>query len=480
MTTRILTTILLLLALRAEAATFYVSQLGSGNGSGSDSGNCMSQVTWNGGQAAGSICKLVGAFTGPGGTYNAQVGFTANNQQIIFTPGSYIMAADTAQITTSTHNNCLIDGMGVGYIGCASNGTALQFQVDTSGIIITSSSNVTIQNLLITNEYVHTSTSDSPFSPGVTGGVYANGVYGTVLVQNCIFTNVCWCVNLQASYQTNLIRSNSFCGYDHGVAIGNSVGFGLTEVSSNLFGATTNWDTTANTYHHDGVHIYGGASDTNIIIRGNTFFGSWGNNNTAYIYYESNPSNTFCYNNLFEQYSGCLMNNGFLEITGNNNSFFNNTLVGQSVANQLGLYWGGSGSSVTNNIFLAVNTFSKNQVGTQYGSDYNIYANIGAGGNSAFYDLTTNYNSLALWQVGTGMDAHSTTNVPSLSGAYVPLSSDTVAHNAGVNLISYFANDVYGTARPSTGAWDIGAAQYVGYIPPVTNSGSQLIILINQ
>ncbi|HEU6436578.1 MAG TPA: hypothetical protein VE028_03940 [Nitratidesulfovibrio sp.] len=47
--------------------------------------------------------------------------------------------------------------------------------------------------------------------------------------------------------------------------------------------------------------------------------------------------------------------------------------------------------------------------------------------------------------------------------------TDTVARGAGVNLTSSgITTDIDGQTRPATGAWDIGADQYVAETPPVT------------
>jgi hypothetical protein len=50
---------------------------------------------------------------------------------------------------------------------------------------------------------------------------------------------------------------------------------------------------------------------------------------------------------------------------------------------------------------------------------------------------------------------------PNLNANYVPQSSSP-AIGTGVNLSSYFITDLAGNTRISSGAWDIGAYQYIG------------------
>ena len=106
-------------------------------------------------------------------------------------------------------------------------------------------------------------------------------------------------------------------------------------------------------------------------------------------------------------------------------------------------------------------------------TDGNFYGTTSAGGAS---NTGTYYNTLSAWQgcVANGCpsahDSHSITANPALNGSYAP----TVALT-GVNLtslgITALNSDYNGSARPSTGAWTIGAinqagsASYVGSSP---------------
>ena len=53
----------------------------------------------------------------------------------------------------------------------------------------------------------------------------------------------------------------------------------------------------------------------------------------------------------------------------------------------------------------------------------------------------------------------------------VNLTAASPAIRAGVNLSAYFSTDKAGYPRPATGAWDIGAYQYQGALPPIPITG---------
>src|SRR5208282_2757480 len=139
------------------------------------------------------------------------------------------------------------------------------------------------------------------------------------------------------------IYSNNFANYDHAIA---GLGDHMSNVSiyCNHFGSTANWDTgTNNYYHHDGIHIFygGGSTLSGLQIYNNRFDGDWGNNNTAHIFAEgdfthANPnsiSNVEIYNNVFLQWPGDTLNNGFVCGGGPDWAFYNNTFLGTAVYN---------------------------------------------------------------------------------------------------------------------------------------------------
>jgi hypothetical protein len=122
--------------------------------------------------------------------------------------------------------------------------------------------------------------------------------------------------------------------------------------------------------------------------------------------------------------------------------------------------------------------------GTWLTSDYNdLYDTSGyiVGYSGTYYTLNT-------WKASTrSPDAHSIGGNPNLSSTY-HLQSGSPAIAAGTNLygtcfgqpnpgLGALCFDKDGIARPSTGAWDIGAYQYSG-IQNVSNSPTGLNALV--
>jgi hypothetical protein len=97
-------------------------------------------------------------------------------------------------------------------------------------------------------------------------------------------------------------------------------------------------------------------------------------------------------------------------------------------------------------------------------TDYNIYT----GDTSAYvmYNLGSGYNAVSLssWKSTYGQEMHGITSNPNLDGNYKPQASSPVI-GAGVNLTSLgiapLNYDRAGVARPSSGAWSIGAYEYI-------------------
>jgi hypothetical protein len=449
--------------INAYSKQIYVSQSGAGAGTGVDIADAYSLSSlnntgnWGSGGSQinpGDTLVLMGGFT-------SAIGVWGNDCTVLFSAGSYIAPAAAQCIYAPNVNNLTINGAGVGYIANTANGTGLANQVSVYGIMASGASNVVVENLVIQNLYVHTNISDGSIDIGAGGGFYANGMEGTLLITGCTFSNIGWCINL-LGLQTNVtIVSNSFANYDHGVALGPRSGTFNAVIASNQFGSTVCWDTGTNDwYHHDGIHYYGTAAIGSFAIGDNLFYGNWGSNNSAQVYLENSPSNVLVYNCLFVQYPSDYLSDGMMDAQGNFNHIYNNTFMGSGVTNSTGLYWGGTGSSLTNNIFSGLTTFVVNQTGTMSGSDYNIFCNATGGGNTPFADNGTNFSTLATWRSATGQDAHSTTNAPLLNPTtYVPLASDSVAHNQGDNLSAVFTTDSYGNPRPASGPWDIGACE---------------------
>jgi hypothetical protein len=98
--------------------------------------------------------------------------------------------------------------------------------------------------------------------------------------------------------------------------------------------------------------------------------------------------------------------------------------------------------------------------------DYNVYANCSNSYNCWSFGSADTSN-FATWQGTYGYDSHSVNDQASTTGGLnssgVPQAGSPVI-GAGTNLtnlgITALDSDLAGNARPSTGAWDIGAYEY--------------------
>ena len=100
-----------------------------------------------------------------------------------------------------------------------------------------------------------------------------------------------------------------------------------------------------------------------------------------------------------------------------------------------------------------------------YGNGSGSY-DFSGGGSSYTYTLGTSISSDPRFvnETSSGFDAH--------------LSSGSPAISAGLNLYSSLATDITGAARPSTGAWDLGAyvSGSANTAPTISGIGNQIVI----
>ena len=258
----------------------------------------------------------------------------------------------------------------------------------------------------------------------------------------------------------------------------------------NHIGSTTNWDTTADSFHHDGIHNFGRTDLATLYeVYNNLFDGAWGTCcATAFIYTEFTPlANYYQFNNVFNQAeagdsfplvelsvaTGGIYNDTYLSSSGANNVVCLNpsditgvVSTGLTIAN---LAMQGCGNFIQTNgppYWISSNT--------DY--NYNYYMAVGASGNPAWGGSNP---PISNWQSACSCDsmsAYSATGYLNSNGTPQPtfpgLSTGT---NPGGNLTSLCGtvaalcssstagNSVAAVARPSTGAWTIGA---YNYIPP--------------
>jgi hypothetical protein len=234
------------------------------------------------------------------------------------------------------------------------------------------------------------------------------------------------------------------------------------------FDTTANWDTTANAYHHDGIHYFGSTGvPQSFIIAGNIFTGDWGANNTAHIFNEQAAGNIKIYNNLFIVYPGRYLNDGCLLSGGTNELIANNTFVGAGTANSTAITTASYTNTIVNNLFTGFNCYVGNLAGTALTMSNNLYANQAPGG--------IGWSSFAAWikSVGEVNSSYSKAIVVNADGT-LPLGSPAIG--AGANLSSIFNTDYAG--NPRIGPWTIGAYAVIvsGSVPLVSLMASPAII----
>jgi hypothetical protein len=461
------------LTLNCAGSTVYLSDAGSGDGSGSGPADCKSTSIWNSSQgylAPGDFLTMVGTNALIIGVWSS--GTAASPITVNFYPGAKFSAPNGEFIRIVDESYVVVDGgPGGSIMENTGSGTGLAYGYGQNLIDISGSSYITVKNIQFLNQYVHTSPSDLGQAGG--GGViYANWLGGTNYFQNLTFSNACWCLTILATSCPSITVSNcSFYRFDHGVVPNNGVNISILNCR---FDTTANWDTTANGYHHDGIHYFGGTSTPqSFIIAGNIFKGDWGANNTAFIFNETAPENVKLYNNVLIQYPGNTLNDGMVVSGGTNQLILNNTFVGSGTYNATAITATAYNTVIANNLFNNFNVYVGIVAGSVIALSNNVYANQAPGGDG--------WSSFASW----------TNNVGEVNSSYTAASSGVVngdgtipngspAINGGANLSSVFTTDYAGNARPATGAWMIGAYQVVSMTPFVSLAASSTSITNDQ
>jgi hypothetical protein len=378
-----------------------------------------------------------------------------------------------------------------GVIRSTANGTGQANQIPSVGIEAGGSNNVEIRNLVIGPLYVHSSTSDLTQSPpGPVCVHYVNA--SNLTIHNNTMHDAGWCMNGGGS--TFDIHHNEIYHVDHGVGMGNANT--AINIHSNHFHDFANWDTTDNSFHHDGIHIFG---VTNSIVVGvneydNLFDGDIGSNATAWVYNEGLVQQIHMYNNVAYmapgRYSCCgvlgFFGNGY---RGSNNSAYNNTVLGAYVPGSGSCMAASNQANVTlkNNILVGCSNLlgiSSDSTFAPGGLSNNVYEDISTDfgiGNSAntFNVAGSIFSSFTTWLSKSGETnaKFGTLQAIGIQTTTGRLSSGSLAIGAGANLtnvgIATLDVDIAGVQRPSgSTAWDSGAYQSGGSVArplPPTN-----------
>jgi hypothetical protein len=484
----------------ASLTSVYISQSGAGAQNGTTAGNAYPVTflttggNWGSGGAqigAGTTVFLEGAFTLDGIGIPGAVGGSSGNPVIIkFDTGATISSPD--QATTGYgiglyHNNYIvIDGGGItnGAIFCTANGYGLAHANNTVGIAITACSNITVQNIAITNMYVPVQ-NQTPAAVGIGVWIHddgsGNGMVGVtcsnVLFHDEYFGPLLACGKITNTLITGCQAYNCNWGVGAGDANSSSILSGLV-ISNCYFHNWQAWNDPTDAAHHNAAYVYtaNGGVATGIFLVGNVVGpGYGGGNQTAGFFASGNVGNIWVVNNVFNNTDGTTVGNGFVTVGIYNDAaqytvnILNNDFIG-GAAYQSGLAIDiGNGNQVHSPIYNVSNNiviYQATAVAQQYaqyqnadGIDDNLYY-----GNAASTEFVANNNgsggflNQAAWQ-GGGHDVHSQFANPLLGTAYIPQPGSAATGNGGDfhNLIPALNYDALGNARPSVGAWTIGA-----------------------
>ena len=324
--------------------------------------------------------------------------------------------------------------------------------------------------------------------------MYEHGNISGWVVQNNFMHDVGWCVSFQYdSGPSNgvTISGNQIYNIDHAIALGGPSASQTLEnvkIHDNYIHDYSNWDDPADNWHHDGIHIWGDGNSgtdtiTNVWIYNNKFGGCIGAHVTAHIFIEANSggtTNVYGFNNVLTDTCNGTDNDGMIT-TGQDGGakWYNNTV--QSISTNSDVCVGTSSSP---NVTYINNVASGCTQGLMYlnggsvisgGLHNNIYAagpgNCASGGDDCWRYGGNNWQgTFSTWQSQTGQDASPSAYVTSanLTSSGVPNSGSPVL-GVGANLTSLCTGnlaplclDINGNARPSSGAWDIGAYEGSG------------------
>lgn len=490
----------------ASATDVYIAQSAAGANNGSSCANARAYSFFNSGAnwgsgttqiGPGTTVHLCGTFTAAAGASGYLVfqgnGTSGNPVTLLFESGAALTApywGGNGAIYASGASYITIDGGSNGTIRATANGTALTYQKEGgAGMRFDGCSNCEVKNLTIANMYVHTTNlSDT------NGDIYAlQWIDGSnVSMHDNTIHDGGWCAYyaFTGSGRSNVsIHDNTIYNCNGSIVVGSgNTGASVSGVSiyGNTLHDSVNWDDSADSNHHDGVHlwaVHSGSSWSNVQIYNNYFYGDWGIHTTGQIFIEANGGGTgtgsnAIYNNLMTASNAAAhaLTNGNISLQANGWYVVNNTFVNDSNGGTGGgaiQADSGTGATVMNNILMASSTAINFPSGTSITSgDYNDYYNIGT--SIPFIYAGRSYSDFPTFRSGSSLDAHSLTSNPNLDSTGKPQASSPVI-GAGTNLSALcplftgLCADMAGTPRPATGAWAMGAysaGQAQTLIPP--------------
>jgi hypothetical protein len=520
------------LSVRAQASDVYVTQTGTDPGAGwvcnGKSNISISTFnnagTWGAQIGPGTTVHFCGNFTSPfqihgsgkagnvitflydcnAGTCAKQTGSVMNfwpSAGYILLNGNNYLLFDGG---TQNAGKSGVQGGSIVNMEATDNGSALPNQHGIHGFYAPNSHDIEVRNMGFYNLYVHTSQSDGSCGAdcaayyfgqpvGVNVSIHDNtmGDQYDGAMADCITGVFC---NLQF-YRNYLFH------IQHGLLTG-PVSSGTAKGvfnHDNRYSNPGNWDTTANTFHHDGlILIWGNSSYLDTYVEYNNLYdGDWGGHTTSPIFFDSNVdtvgylSNVYIFNDVFDgsTTSGGWANGINLIVDTKNQSssgpvyVYNNTVICPKSSNgSFGVT--GNNNDFRNNVETSCTGFfgtSGFTAGSPAQFDYNVYFNMVPSGNSAFgYDgpssgsgslatQFTNWKTLMQQRLAEA-ESHSQEAANANFGPRGLPQAQSIVAGSGKNLSSLCTGNLVAlcsdtsagntrtpSARPASGAWDVGA-----------------------
>jgi hypothetical protein len=489
-----------------QAASIYIAPTSAGSNNGASCANAYSYTFFNtsgnwgtggsqiGGGTTVHLCSGTYTFSGgtscglsfqASGTSGNIITLTADQGTVTITAPYWDGSSNGGPICSSGYSYVTINGDNNLTLQATANGSALANQQDYGTCVWALTGDyVTIENLTCSNIYVHVQCV-SPYTGCDEGGQNTDGLVAQgshVTITGNTIHDTKWCVTGgvagSVTIANRVIANNTIYNCDHGVAMGvastNGVLNGLYIYGNNICCAA-NWDDnpSVNNNHHDGIHVW--SYDTGDLITGawvynNYIHGDWGAgwNSAMFVEATTDMTGAVYFNNLLVDQS-VLSHNGCGAMCFENNgiTIYNNTFdcSGANGGGSVAIDNYGTGVTIENNTVTACYGALQFQgSGSWTTIDYNNYYNIGSNGWNGG-------GTLSSWQTSCSCDSHSFGTNPNLNSSHVPNSGSPLIAagvslysvcngqaNPGLGALCYDGNNV---AQPSSGAWTIGAFQYV-------------------
>jgi hypothetical protein len=483
--------VVLLLPLSAFGEDLYIAQSDAGLIDGSSCANAHSAAWFNTAGNWGAGAGLISAgdtahfcATITTGLMAKADGSAGNPITLLFESGALlsqpVCSATVGCLNVSGRNYIIVDGGANGVIENSNNGTSPTYanQAISIGLAAIPCSHCEIKNLTIQNIYVHlVDLNDTAVSYNQNHSIKFAGSNTTI--HHNTFHDAGWCLyqNWQNGDTAVEIHHNEFYHCSHGwtVAASGVVSASNFKFYNNHIHDYSNWDTTANTYHHDGIHAFGisGAVGDAYDIYNNLFEGACGDHMTGHIYMEgitgtqwTNTGTVRIFNNVLHCDSTVF---GILRVDIGHGEIYNNTITGPGSTGVCfdflkvinGLFKNNAVEGCKTLISIDSITTIANPA-TDF--NYNTYGICTTANCWKWSTVAPFTNNLSTWQTNCACDGNSSKNANlSLDESWYPLTGSPVI-GAGTDLsslgISTLNTDKLGQLRQAGSAWGTGAYEF--------------------